>query len=156
MLATIQKGDTGDIVKIAQYLVNYSPVNGKFDDTFEKFIENWQIKKDVYPVNKIIDKNTWHRITQLLPTCSTSKNKKSSYTYALQMLIGGITVDGIYGNNTKKAVATYQSSANLTADGICGQKTWNSLIIKDIVTKTETKSTTTPTTTNTNASPVIK
>lgn len=38
-----------------------------------------------------------------------------------------ITADGIFGQDTEKAVKLYQSKHNLTPDGIVGQKTWNSL-----------------------------
>lgn len=37
------------------------------------------------------------------------------------------TVDGIFGNNTEKAVKQYQAAHGLVADGIIGPKTWASL-----------------------------
>ena len=40
----------------------------------------------------------------------------------------GLTVDGIFGPKSVAALKTYQISQNLTADGICGEKTWNKLI----------------------------
>lgn len=40
----------------------------------------------------------------------------------------GLTVDGIFGAKSVAALKTYQISQNLTADGICGEKTWNKLI----------------------------
>ena len=40
----------------------------------------------------------------------------------------GLTVDGKYGNNTKNAIINYQKKKGLTADGICGSKTWEKLI----------------------------
>lgn len=38
------------------------------------------------------------------------------------------TVDGIFGNNTEKAVKQYQAAHGLVADGIIGPKTWASLL----------------------------
>lgn len=40
----------------------------------------------------------------------------------------GISVDGIFGNETKKAVIKYQKNKGLSADGIVGQNTWKSLL----------------------------
>ena len=37
------------------------------------------------------------------------------------------TADGIFGNNTKKAVIAFQNDAGLSADGIIGEKTWTAL-----------------------------
>ena len=40
----------------------------------------------------------------------------------------GITADGIFGNDTKRAVIGYQKSKGLSADGIVGQNTWRKLL----------------------------
>lgn len=40
----------------------------------------------------------------------------------------GITADGIFGPNTKKAVESFQSRNGLVADGIAGQNTWRKLL----------------------------
>lgn len=141
MLATIKKDDKGDIVKVAQYLTGYAAIkkaSGQFDDAFEAFINDWQSKNGFVP-NGEINEEIWKAILAKLPTCSTSKNSKSAYVCAIQILIGGLTVDGIYGSNTKKGVAAYQSAMNLSVDGICGPKTWNALITGD-APKKETSS----------------
>lgn len=39
-----------------------------------------------------------------------------------------IAVDGVFGNGTYTALRKYQEEHNLTVDGICGPKTWNSLL----------------------------
>lgn len=38
-----------------------------------------------------------------------------------------LTVDGIFGNNTKNAVLKYQKANGLTVDGIVGKNTWGSI-----------------------------
>ena len=63
----------------------------------------------------------------------------------------GLTEDGKYGPKTQEAVKNYQSSNNLTVDGIAGNQTWGSL--SDAVSKLtadsgntgDTSETTTPT-----------
>lgn len=130
MLNTIRLNDKNDYVKIAQYMLNYAErkeATGVFDDHFAAEVGDWQAKHNL-TVDYIIGKDTWTAMAKTMPTCSPSKNKTSTYTCAIQLLVGGLEVDGIYGNNTKKAVSAYQAAAGLTADGICGPKTWISLI----------------------------
>lgn len=131
MLNTIKLGSNGIEVQIAQYLLGYAArkqADTNFDQNFSNAVIKWQTK---YGINAdgIIGPTTWSTIAEKMPTCSTSKNKTSAYTCAIQLLVGKITVDGIYGNNTKKAVVAYQSACGLKADGICGQKTWHALIV---------------------------
>ena len=131
MLNTIRLNSNGNLVKIAQYLSQFSTMNtasGNFDEAFETYIKVYQQDRGL-TVDGIIGKNTWTIFAAEAPTCSTSKNKKSVYSCAIQLLVGGLEVDGDYGTKTKKAIAAFQSSFGLTADGVCGPKTWNALII---------------------------
>ena len=131
MLETIKLGKTGDTVKVAQYLMNYAErkkASGEFNEAFKKFVINWQKNKNLV-TDGIIGKNTWTTLVNTLPTCSTSKNKKSSYTCGLQLLLGGIEADGVFGTKTKNAVAAFQTASKLLVDGICGRNTWKALIL---------------------------
>ena len=38
-----------------------------------------------------------------------------------------VTVDGSYGATTERAVRAFQQKQSLTADGVVGQRTWNTL-----------------------------
>lgn len=130
MLETIKHQSTGDLVKVAQYLTGYAKrkeATGTFDADFVAHICAWQSNHGVTPDGEI-GQDTWTKIAASAPTCSTAKNKTSAYTCAVQILVGGLTVDGVYGSNTKRGVAAYQSANGLVADGICGPKTWNKLI----------------------------
>lgn len=130
MLQTLKQGMTGDIVKVAQYLLGYSKSNkatGTFDGAFFNAVKDWQAKNGL-DADGIVGAKTWKHIYKSMPTCSTAKNKNSAYTCAIQILVGGITVDGIYGANTKKAVSAYQEAKGLHVDGICGPATWEALI----------------------------
>ena len=128
MLQTIKLNDKNDLVKVAKYLLNYSNINDIFDEDFKNKVIEWQAKNNL-EADGIIGKNSWTKMAESALTCSTSKNKKSNYTYALQILLGGIDVDGSFGPKTKQAVASFQSAQGLGADGICGPKTWRALIV---------------------------
>ena len=130
MLATIRLDSKGDLVKVAQYLLNYAPrkeATSIYDTLFMSAVKEWQIKNGL-DADGIIGPKTWTKIANEMPTCSTSKNKKSAYTCAIQILLGGLEVDGDYGTKTKQAVAAFQSASGLKADGICGPNTWKKLI----------------------------
>ena len=144
MLKTIRHQDSDKLVVVAKLLTGYLKIkekvadpdsyikaNSLFDAAFVAYVCTWQGNHDVTS-DGIIGPNTWTAIAQAAPTCSTSKNRISGYTMALQILLGGnLTADAIYGNRTKNAVATYQDSVKLASDGICGKKTWNALIVGD-------------------------
>ena len=53
--------------------------------------------------------------------------KNKNLTKFIQKRLG-ITVDGLFGNNTRSAVIEYQKKNDLTPDGIVGQNTWKKLL----------------------------
>lgn len=132
MLKTIEHGDLGNEVAVAQYLIGfagYDNADGIFNADMVAKVIAWQAAHNLTP-DGVIGPDTWRAIAADAPTCSTAKNRMSAATCALQLLLQGasVTVDGIYGPKTKAAVAAFQAACGLTADGICGPKTWNALI----------------------------
>lgn len=142
MIDTIRHQDTGNLVMVAKLLTGYCmvdskitdidsyiKVNGTFDAGFVAYVLAWQSNHGLVS-DGVIGPATWTAIAKAAPTCSTSKNRISGSTLALQLLLDtNITCDGIYGPRTKSAVAVFQSSKGLVSDGICGPKTWNALIV---------------------------
>lgn len=151
MLQTIRHQDAGPLVVVAKCLTGYvkvtskvsdidsfMKVHGNYDADFVAFMVSWQTKNGCTP-DGIIGPDTWTAISKAAPTCSTAKNRTSGYTLALQLLLGGnLTADAIYGTRTKNAVAVYQDSCKLKADGICGPKTWSAIIVGTEPTPTPT------------------
>lgn len=126
----IKLKSSGNEVKVAQYLTEYCKMNKAtdiFDAAFEEHIKTWQGKNGL-KADGIIGPKSWGAMADTAKTCSTSKNSKSVYVCAIQIIVGGITVDGIFGKNTKKAVSTFQSASKLDVDGIVGPKTWKALL----------------------------
>lgn len=131
MLSTIKLGSNGDIVKVAQYMLNTyarKEATGIFNEALQIKTKLFQEQNDLI-IDGIIGPATWTKMAKSMPTCSTSKNRISAYTCAIQILLGGLTVDGVYGTNTKKAVAAFQSASGLKTDGVCGPKTWTALVV---------------------------
>ncbi|MCD8189689.1 MAG: peptidoglycan-binding protein, partial [Clostridiales bacterium] len=56
------------------------------------------------------------------------KGDEGQQVRALQMLLGGLTVDGIFGANTQSAVIAWQNNYGLDADGIVGPLTWAAIL----------------------------
>ena len=63
------------------------------------------------------------------------KGAKGSNVKAMQTLLigygyfcGGYGPDGDFGSGTESALRSYQNAKGLTADGICGAKTWSKLL----------------------------
>lgn len=53
--------------------------------------------------------------------------KNCNLTKIIQKKVG-VTVDGKFGNDTKKAVIAYQKKKGLIADGVVGLKTWKKIL----------------------------
>ena len=83
---------------------------------------------------------TWVHIDKriLPPACPTGgypvvkQGSKGVYVAVLQDALNTLgnnagIIDGIFGNNTKKAVVRYQASRGLNQDGIVGCNTWKNL-----------------------------
>jgi peptidoglycan hydrolase-like protein with peptidoglycan-binding domain len=63
------------------------------------------------------------------------KGSKGASVKAMQLLLigngypcGATGADGDFGANTDAALRAYQKAKGLTADGICGEKTWGKLL----------------------------
>ena len=142
MPKTIRRNNVGTTVVIAKLLTDalivnervqdtkgFIATNDDFDAAFAAHITQWQKQHGLTP-DGIIGSATWKKIAEAAPLCTTSKNRISGYALAVQLLLesSSLTADGVYGNNTKKAVATFQAAKGLAADGQCGKQTWSALI----------------------------
>ena len=139
MLDTIRHNDAGDLVRIAQLLTGYAKLgeaSGKYDANFVSHVITWQ-KNHGLEADGVIGPKTWAAIAKNAPECSTSKNRKSAATQALQILLNGadLVADGIFGEKTKKAVAAYQAASGMDATGVCNAATWKKLITAEAPSK---------------------
>ncbi|MBP5461890.1 MAG: peptidoglycan-binding protein [Lachnospiraceae bacterium] len=127
MLKTIKKDDQCAEVFVARCLLETEEMSDIFDDALVEKVKAFQTANSITP-DGVIGAKTWTALAAKAPTVSVKKYKFSSYASAVQTLIGGLKVDGIYGPKTRAAVMTFQAASGLVADGICGPKTWSVLI----------------------------
>lgn len=78
-------------------------------------------------------KKTVKKVTVKKPvtTCALSTLRPGAHgqqVKVLQKLLGGLPAGGDFGSRTKAKVIAYQKKHGLTADGIVGPKTWDSLL----------------------------
>ena len=151
MLLTIKHQDVGIGIVFAKLMTDYLKVTHKianpeqyivdnqvFDANFVAYVTTWQSQHGLI-ADGVIGPDTWRTIAKVAPTCSTSKNKASGYTMALQLRLGSnLTCDGVFGERTKNAVVVFQDAHGLNADGVCGSKTWYAMIVGDEPTPTPT------------------
>lgn len=132
MLSTIKVKSTGAQVAALRGLLGMG--DGQiYDDGVAAKVKEFQAAKKL-AVDGIVGEATW---TQLAKSAKTLKSgAANSQVRALQYLLGRLDTDGKYGKKTRAAVIAYQSAAKLSADGICGIKTWSALIIGGSVPET--------------------
>lgn len=63
----------------------------------------------------------------LPPDGIVTEGEKNNYVKAIQAILGGLFVDGIFGAKTKQAVKDFQAKHGLKQDGIVGKNTWGKM-----------------------------
>jgi peptidoglycan hydrolase-like protein with peptidoglycan-binding domain len=129
---TFKNGDSGPEVRAIQLLLTAHGydlnVDGIFGPITQARVEDFQTDKNITEEDGFVGPITWPKLI-----IQASQGKTGPEVRAIQNLLKNkfgynITVDGIFGIDTKNAVKDYQSDHGLVADGIVGPITWNSLI----------------------------
>ena len=97
-------------------------------------IKDWQLSaiKDGYEFPKYGADGQWGSECESVAKVAICKMYSNEYknknlTKFVQSVIG-VTVDGLFGANTRKAVITYQRENKLTDDGVVGYNTWRTML----------------------------
>ena len=112
---TIVEGNYKDSVAIRGM-----SVNGKFIRGYIRPRYNSDTAEAIE--HKINDKE----ISELMPELKNGSQGRA--VKVLQVMLGGLTVDGDFGAKTKAAVIAFQKKNGLTPDGVVGNQTWAKLV----------------------------
>lgn len=75
-----------------------------------------------------VDEKTWAKLVVRLETGATGEAVKALQRLLNEKRGSGLTVDGLYGTPTRRAVTGFQKHMGLTQNGIAGPLTWRYLI----------------------------
>ena len=129
-LPTYASGSRGSGVRSVQSLLNANGAKLKVDGIYGKLTVNavkaFQKKHKVTQSGKV-DAATW---SKLLPTLSRGSRSASVRVLQTELREAGhrITVDGIYGPATEKAVRAVQTAKKVSVTGKVDLATWSKLI----------------------------
>lgn len=122
-MVTLKKGSKNEYVKALQYILEID-ADGIFGKNTEQAIRTYQKSKELV-ADSIVGKNTYAAIVKDAPTIKVGSSGK--WVNVLECLLQTMAHDGIFKVDEKAHVKTFQTSANLVADGVVGQKTWAAL-----------------------------
>lgn len=128
---------SGDDVKEFQTLVTKRgfscTVDGKYGKASEDACKKFQSSRNLTP-DGICGERTWEELSKtsrrtlkLTDPLMSGEDVKEFQTLVKKHGFNPGAIDGKYGKGCKEACKNFQKSKGLTADGICGTKTWNAL-----------------------------
>jgi peptidoglycan hydrolase-like protein with peptidoglycan-binding domain len=129
----VKTGAKGPEVYAIQYLLRaegYSlAADGTFGPQTASAVKSFQGTEGL-AVDGIVGKNTWKALTE---SHMVKKGNSGETVKAVQILLKDkhgytIDVDGSFGNKTDAAVRDFQGVYGLTVDGIVGKNTWKALV----------------------------
>jgi peptidoglycan hydrolase-like protein with peptidoglycan-binding domain len=136
--STIAEGSTGPDVELAQYelcrdlyLDGPEDVTGSFSAKTKTAVEDYQ-QSEGLSVDGVVGPDTWAKMLAQHPDPPTLEEGSSGAVVTrLQEFLNladaahpPLAADGHFGPLTKQAVADYQASHQVGANGIVGYKTW--------------------------------
>jgi peptidoglycan hydrolase-like protein with peptidoglycan-binding domain len=124
----LRRGSKGKAVKFLQLVLGGLEPDGSFGPKTDAKVRSFQ-KSHGLTVDGEVGPNTWAAIKRTLPLIK--RGSTGRYVEALQVALGGLTVDGSFGKLTYNAVTAFQRESGLQSDGEVGQLTWG-VIIADI------------------------
>lgn len=130
-----KKGDSGDKIEMIRRrfwaMDNSFTVSNFFDDTLENKIKEFQTANGLTS-DGIVGSGTWKVLFPVLKkrTGSQAGAREMQALLNYQNYPVG-TPDGLFGTGTETVLKAYQKARQLDADGICGEKTWQSLTLEE-------------------------
>jgi peptidoglycan hydrolase-like protein with peptidoglycan-binding domain len=125
------QGNRGVDVKAIQGLIRHHgdgpTVDGIFGASTVSAVKAFQTAQGLTATGRV-DEKTWVKLVVRVETGSTGEAVKSIQRQLNEKRGSGLTVDGVYGTATRRAVTGFQKHMGLTQNGIAGPLTWRYLI----------------------------
>ncbi len=123
---TQSERNRGTDVKAIQYLLN-SGADGIFGPDTNRAVKAFQAGHSL-DADGIVGSATWGKLTPTLRNGSRGNAVKALQTLLNEKHNAGLSVDGIFGLGTQRAVENFQSHAGIGRDGVVGSTTWKNLL----------------------------
>lgn len=138
------EGNYSKQVKVRQIKVNGKYIRGFATPDYKTASKIYDFKKKVSVKPVISNTTTTKTNTTVLPSVKTiasvvpylKKGDKNDAVKVMQTVLiylgfdcGKSGVDGSFGNDTVKAVKSYQKAVGITQDGICGKDCWKNMLL---------------------------
>lgn len=129
-----RRGNSGAMVYAIQYLLRTEvatiTVDGIFGAGTETAVKDFQLAQGL-AADGIVGPQTWEA---LIKNHTLRLGDNGDAVRAAQYLLAnvygyGIAVDGVFGSGTKSVVQSFQTTHNLTSDGVVGKNTWKALVV---------------------------
>lgn len=130
-----KNGDSGDKIEMIRRRFwatdNSFAVSNFFDDALENKIKAFQTANGLTS-DGIVGSGTWKVLFPVLKkrTGSQAGAREMQALLNYQNYPVG-TPDGLFGTGTETVLKAYQKARQLDADGVCGEKTWQSLTLEE-------------------------
>lgn len=129
LMPLIKKGSKGKAVKVLQVLLGGLTIDGDFGQLTHNSVLAFQKKKGLLQDGEV-GPLTWHALLGTLPTLK--QGSKGSMVKILQIMLGGLTIDGDFGQLTLTALLAFQKRHGLKQSGEVCQLTWTALIESEL------------------------
>lgn len=132
---TIRLSSEGNFVALLQFILrNYGydiSVDSIFGERTRDAVIRYQRENGLDP-DGIVGQNTWRTLLFLPPYPTLRKGARGTYVEFMQSKLESKLypvgkIDGIFGDDTLKALTEFQQENGLVADGIAGPLTWAKL-----------------------------
>lgn len=120
----LRRGSKGKAVRFLQLVLGGLDDDCSFGAKTDAKVRAFQ-RSHGLTVDGEVGKNTLAAIKRTLPLLK--RGSTGRYVEALQVALGGLTVDGSFGKLTYNAVVAFQRESGLQSDGEVGQLTWHAL-----------------------------